>query len=65
MFEKKFPWLVHAASPASSKASLFEFFWKLSIFVPEYRPPGTADIAGGPCSCFQSFSFYFFALYTS
>jgi hypothetical protein len=24
MFEKKFPWLVHAASPAFSKALLFE-----------------------------------------
>lgn len=43
---------MHATSAAFSKALVFSFFWKLSIFVPECRPPGIADVVGG-CSCFQ------------
>lgn len=53
MFQKEFSWLVHAARAAFSKALVFSFFWKLSIFVPECRPPGITDTVGGPCSCFQ------------
>lgn len=53
MFQKEFSWLVHVASAAFSKALVFSFFWKLSIFVPECRPPGITDTVGGPCPCFQ------------
>lgn len=65
MFQKEFSWLVHAARAAFGKAWVFSFFWKLSIFVPECRPPGITDTVGGPCPYFQiriRHVFFFWAL---